>query len=84
MSDVTVDDEDEDNGYWIKCCTCKTNFFLPDALYEAAHCSEDIKFYCPYGHRLHFPQDQKHEKNEETKPPPPRNSVFQLIKGDKK
>lgn len=39
-----------------KCCKCKTDFDLPDALWEAAMRSDEISFWCPYGHEQHFTQ----------------------------
>jgi hypothetical protein len=33
------------------CCQCKSEIWLPDALYEAAqHGRGTVTFYCPYGH----------------------------------
>ncbi len=36
------------------CCRCKTDIYLPEALYEAAQKSTSITFYCPYGHSQIF------------------------------
>ena len=38
------------------CCTCKTDFWLPRELYDAARRSNNITFYCPYGHPQVFRQ----------------------------
>lgn len=32
------------------CCQCRSEIWLPQALYDAARHSERISFYCPYGH----------------------------------
>lgn len=45
----------ECDGQQVQCCKCKTSFFLPDSLYKSAKASEEILFYCPYGHPQHFP-----------------------------
>ncbi len=49
------------NEHWINCWRCKVEFFLPSALYTAAKASEDISFWCPYGHSAHFPAGQTDE-----------------------
>lgn len=36
------------------CWRCKTAFWLPDELHTAARASEDVWFFCPYGHKAHF------------------------------
>jgi hypothetical protein len=37
------------------CCACKSEMWLPDALYEAAsHARGTIHFFCPYGHSQVF------------------------------
>lgn len=38
------------------CCRCDTSFCLPEPLYDAAKKSADIWFYCPYGHKQHYPE----------------------------
>lgn len=38
------------------CCQCGAKIKLPKELYEAAHRSPDIWFYCAYGHRQHYPK----------------------------
>lgn len=43
------------------CATCKTDVWIPDALYEAAKRSEKVGFYCSYGHSLCFPQGETEE-----------------------
>lgn len=40
------------------CCTCKTDIYMPDALYEAARKTSKITFYCPYGHPQVFAQGE--------------------------
>jgi hypothetical protein len=40
----------------ITCASCGCMFGIPDALYEAAKASENISFYCAYGHTQHFPK----------------------------
>lgn len=40
----------------LTCCECKSDMWLPPALYEASKASENINFYCPYGHIQHFPK----------------------------
>jgi len=44
----------DDDHKWLECCTCRCLFALPIELYVAAHHSEAIHFYCPYGHVQHF------------------------------
>lgn len=36
------------------CWKCKTDFWLPQSLYEAAKKSSRIAFFCPYGHEAVF------------------------------
>jgi hypothetical protein len=36
------------------CWRCHTFFMLPHSLYVAAKASDNISFYCPYGHEAHF------------------------------
>lgn len=43
------------------CKVCRTEVFLPDALYEAARRSQYVGFFCPYGHSLCFPQGETEE-----------------------
>lgn len=39
------------NGNWSKCYHCKSDMWLPQALYEAAYAAkEKFTFYCAYGH----------------------------------
>ncbi len=42
------------NGHWTTCWKCKTEYFLPSALYRSAQASERIGVFCPYGHEGHF------------------------------
>jgi len=42
------------NGTWTTCWKCKTEYFLPEALNTAAHASQNVSFYCPYGHSAIF------------------------------
>lgn len=37
-----------------QCYACKTDMSLPEPLYLAAVASENITFYCAYGHGQHF------------------------------
>lgn len=50
------------DGRWISCWKCKAEYFLPLALWEAAHKSSDISFFCPYGHSAHFPDAPTEEQ----------------------
>ena len=43
------------------CPSCKTETWIPKNLWEAACCSPAIKFYCPYGHELHYKTDPRIE-----------------------
>ena len=43
----------------VVCDQCNCRFGISSALYEVATCSEDITFYCPYGHNLMFPKTTK-------------------------
>lgn len=43
------------------CCRCKSEIWLPDSLHDAAHHSESISFWCPYGHEQHFVQGETEE-----------------------
>ena len=43
------------------CWKCKTAYYLPDELYRAAQASENISFYCPYGHSAHYPAGETEE-----------------------
>lgn len=47
---------------WITCHRCSTEYALPDALYTAAKASEDISFWCPYGHQAHYPAGETAEQ----------------------
>lgn len=38
----------------LNCCRCEATFFLPPELYKSARASDQISFYCPYGHAQHF------------------------------
>lgn len=44
------------------CCTCRTDIWLPESLYDAAGRSEAISFWCPYGHQQHFRQGETDEQ----------------------
>jgi hypothetical protein len=60
------------------CGRCGCEVWLPDALETAARHSQEIWFYCSYGHILHFPYKEKIiEHNEVTKPKTSGN-VIQL------
>lgn len=43
-----------DDPEWLRCSRCMCDFALPYELFVAAHHSEAIYFYCPYGHVQHF------------------------------
>lgn len=51
-----------DEIVWITCCTCKFEFAIPYSLYDAATHTEEIHFYCPYGHKQHFPENESYDK----------------------
>ena len=40
------------------CSRCGCTTWVPDALHDAARRSENITFYCAYGHPMHFPQGE--------------------------
>lgn len=41
------------------CCQCKSEIWLPDALYEAAqHGRGKVTFFCPYGHAQVFAEGE--------------------------
>lgn len=44
------------------CGRCGCDFVMPDGLYEAAKCSPNISFWCPYGHQCHFPAGETNEE----------------------
>ena len=46
----------------VVCAECGTVFGMPKNLYESAKCSEDISFFCPYGHRMFFPAEVRKQK----------------------
>ncbi len=50
------------NGNWTSCWKCKTEFFLPSELYTAAHASEKINIFCPYGHSGVFREGPSEEE----------------------
>ena len=43
------------------CYKCKSDMWLPEALYDAAKRSERITFWCPYGHEQHFVEGETEE-----------------------
>lgn len=45
----------------INCPRCATQYLLPDELYRAAKCNDDIHFWCPYGHKAHYPAGETEE-----------------------
>jgi hypothetical protein len=65
------------NGRFVgACCQCKSQIWLPQALYDAAlHGHEKITFYCPYGH----PQVFAKGESEETKLRRERDQLVQRI-----
>lgn len=46
---------------WVNCARCKTSLWLPEDLHAVARNSEDVSFYCPYGHQQHFPKGETEE-----------------------
>jgi hypothetical protein len=42
----------------LTCSECKSEYGIPDSLYECAARSEVVSFYCSYGHAQHFPREQ--------------------------
>jgi hypothetical protein len=40
------------------CSECKSEYGIPDSLYECAARSANVPFYCSYGHAQHFPREQ--------------------------
>lgn len=45
------------NGIWQKCCNCKSDMWVPDALNTAALArrgNDGIGFYCAYGHKQFY------------------------------
>ena len=40
------------------CHRCKTPMWLPQALFDAAHKSSKISFFCPYGHEAIFSEGE--------------------------
>lgn len=50
------------NGFTqLECFRCKVMFWLPDDLYRSSRRDEAIFFYCPHGHRQHFPAGETAE-----------------------
>lgn len=43
------------------CARCKCEMWLPDSLNESARRSENVSFYCAYGHAQYFPQGESEE-----------------------
>ncbi len=41
------------------CCECKSEMWIPDALYEAARHDSKIWFHCAYGHNQHYPKSPR-------------------------
>lgn len=47
----------------IKCCNCKTNFWMNDTDYASfKRGAENQPFYCPYGHRQWFVRGETEEQ----------------------
>lgn len=44
------------------CWKCKCEIWLPDDLYTSARHSEEISFFCAYGHSARFPQAETEEQ----------------------
>lgn len=43
----------------IICCRCKMEFGMPDEFYRmAVQMKESLSFYCPAGHKQHFPSGE--------------------------
>jgi hypothetical protein len=51
----------KDSHYETQCWRCHCSYMLPRALYVAAKASENISFYCPYGHEAHFAAGETQE-----------------------
>ena len=43
----------------VRCPECRCDFAIPNTLYECAGRSENVKFYCPYGHILGFGLEER-------------------------
>lgn len=58
------------------CCRCKTDIWMPEALYESAKAgAPNVTFYCPYGH----PQVFAVGETDEQKLRRERDRLFQRI-----
>ena len=44
------------------CATCGIKFGLPSSFYNARREDKDLRFHCPNGHRLHFGDPSKAER----------------------
>ncbi len=62
-----------DDWYLVKCSACRCKFYLPYSLSEAARFSENIHFWCPYGHPQHFALDP--ENNDDDPDPGEENDA---------
>jgi hypothetical protein len=51
----------KDSHQETQCWRCHTSYVLPRALYVAAKASENISFFCPYGHEGHFATGETEE-----------------------
>lgn len=51
----------------VTCVVCKCLFSIPRELFQTAQRSDEITFYCPYGHALHFPSVKQITKEKEEK-----------------
>jgi hypothetical protein len=53
------------DGRWLKCCTCGSDFWLPQELHEAAlKGRENLLFYCAYGHpQTYISREKEAETN---------------------
>lgn len=62
------------------CARCKCSFGIPDTLYETALHSEQIIFYCPYGHQLHYtPTQNIHQIENQNKKEPEEERTDNVI-----
>lgn len=46
----------------VPCCRCRTEIWLPESLHDAAKHSENISFWCPFGHEQHFAKGKTEEQ----------------------
>lgn len=58
---MPIHDNNSRDGLWVACSACKALMWIPLPLEQAARHSEDIHFWCAYGHKQHFGRGETEE-----------------------